>query len=282
MIVSFHPMFDADHHILCAGREPGPDDLNWTRRADAVILPQGCGRSLYEMAKTHCPRVFPNYDTRFSHPGKSGQIRLFETCGCLHPATDVYPGLAAFYRDNQENPKTGKLPFVFKFDWGGQGENIFFIDSENALKTVLNIAGRYEGTGQTGFLIQEYIPPGTRCLRVVVMDELLVSYWRIQPEDRRFGTAMSRGAVIDRSADPDLQEAGRAQVKAFCARSRINLAGIDLIFSPKDLSHPYFLEINYFFGRAGLGGSQRYYELLGEQIGSWLKRNGVSGKFILS
>jgi ribosomal protein S6--L-glutamate ligase len=32
------------------------------------------------------------------------------------------------------------------------------------------------------------------------------------------------------------------------------------------------LEINYFFGRSGLGGSQVYYEILQKEILNWLHR----------
>ena len=40
----------------------GPDDLDAIRAADAVILPQGCYQSLYEMARKNCKHVFPNFD----------------------------------------------------------------------------------------------------------------------------------------------------------------------------------------------------------------------------
>jgi ribosomal protein S6--L-glutamate ligase len=33
---------------------------------------------------------------------------------------------------------------------------------------------------------------------------------------------------------------------------------------------PMLLEINYFFGRKGLGGSKAYYKLLHEEIQAWL------------
>ena len=46
MIVSFHPLFEADKNIICAGREPGADDLAAIKAAEAVILPQGCRQSL--------------------------------------------------------------------------------------------------------------------------------------------------------------------------------------------------------------------------------------------
>jgi ribosomal protein S6--L-glutamate ligase len=37
-----------------------------------------------------------------------------------------------------------------------------------------------------------------------------------------------------------------------------------------------FLEINYFFGRTGLGGSKRFYRLLEAAIDSWLAGLGLT------
>ncbi len=75
MIVSFHPLFEADKNIICAGREPNGEDLAAIRAADAVILSQGCCRELYDMARENCPHVFPNYNARFKYPGKINQIK---------------------------------------------------------------------------------------------------------------------------------------------------------------------------------------------------------------
>jgi ribosomal protein S6--L-glutamate ligase len=36
------------------------------------------------------------------------------------------------------------------------------------------------------------------------------------------------------------------------------------------------LEINYFFGRTGLGGSEKFLETLHQEINLWLKRIGLS------
>ena len=38
---------------------------------------------------------------------------------------------------------------------------------------------------------------------------------------------------------------------------------------------PLFLEINYYFGRRGLGGSERYYALLVSEIIKWIKSLGL-------
>ena len=79
---------------------------------------------------------------------------------------------------------------------------------------------------------------------------------------------------MDMDADPDLQTAAIAATQAFCQKTGINLAGFDFLFSEADLSSfrivPLFLEINYFFGRKGLGGSEKYYQRLQKGIDEWL------------
>ena len=77
MIVSFHSIFEADTNIICAGRAPNATDLAAIKAAKAVILNQGCSRSLYEAARANCPNVFPNYDAKFNYPGKIGQNGIF-------------------------------------------------------------------------------------------------------------------------------------------------------------------------------------------------------------
>jgi len=46
---------------------------------------------------------------------------------------------------------------------------------------------------------------------------------------------------------------------------------LDVIFSAKiEDPDPMLLEINYFFGRKGLGGSEAYYQILLAEIQSWI------------
>ena len=274
MIVSFHPCYVGDANIICAGREPDATDLAAIRRARAVILPQGCRRPLYEMAVANCPRVFPNYDARFAYPGKLGQIRLFRETGTLHPATLAFPETRAYFDMRPGNRQTvpRKPPWVFKFDWGGEGETVFWVESRQALDNAVQKAAKFEETGQHGFLIQAPVDCGRRSLRVVVAGNRLLSYWRVQKDPGVFSTSMSLGAVIDRDADPDLQARGKAVVEAFCKKTGINLAGIDLLFPLDPPGKPLFLEINYFFGRRGLGGSDRWYAILNREIELWLKQ----------
>ena len=279
MVLSFHPNIVADKNILCAGRLPNDEDRAAISRAHAVILPQGCSEALYRMCRNHCPNVFPNYDVRFDFPGKVGQARLFQKVGAPFPLTYAFDTVSHYYKD--PGGKSGKLllglPCVFKSDWGGEGEGVFYVETAKDLEQLLRRAQGNEKSGRKGFLLQDYIPSRDRSLRVVVIGDAFFSYWRVQEDPSQFVTSLKAGAVIDPDADPDLQRAGRSTVKQFCMDTKINLAGFDLLF-PEDKpgAGPLFLEINYFFGRQGLGGSFQYYDLLEEGVKSWLNGLGFS------
>ena len=273
MIVSFHPLFEADRNIICAGREPNADDLADIKAARAVILPQGCRQSLYEMARKNCNHVFPNYKARFDFPGKIGQIRLFRETNTAHPQTELLSSVADFNQRHGKDPADSPfaLPCVFKFDWGGEGETVYLIKSPGDLKEILGKAAGFENSGQKGFLLQQYISAAGKTLRVIIIGETIISYWRIQQNSSEFKSSVSRGARIDSESQPALQNAARALVCDFCRKTGINLAGFDVIFSAEGQTlRPLLLEINYFFGRKGLGGSQAYYKILKREIHSWL------------
>ena len=274
MILSFHPLFEADKNIICAGREPGADDLAAVKSAEAVILPQGCRQSLYEMARDNCRHVFPDYEVRFNYPGKIGQTRLFQKNGTAHPQAETYASLADFRRQYGDDSKdiAFELPCVFKFDWGGEGETVYPINSRKDLQNVLQKATDFERSGQKGFLLQEYVPTEGKTLRVVIIGRTLISYWRIQEDTDSFLSSVSRGARIDAALEPERQNVAKVFVKNLCNKTGINLAGFDVIFAPvKEYIKPLMLEINYFFGRRGLGGSDAFYEILKSEIQNWIE-----------
>lgn len=273
MIVSFHPLFEADRNIICAGREPNAEDLAAINAAKAVILGQGCYQSLYEMARANCSNVFPNYDAKFKYPGKIGQIKLFRKINVCHPSTEIYSDIASFQTqyDHEPNPLPWQYPFVLKLDWGGEGDTVYLVNSTEYLQKILKQTAEFEKSGQTGFLLQEYVPSNNKTLRVVAIGQRLISYWRIQQNTVEFHASLSKGAVIDSMAQPELQQKAVAVVKEICQETGINLAGFDVIFSSEhDDPEPMLLEINYFFGRKGLGGSEAYYKILHEEIQAWL------------
>jgi ribosomal protein S6--L-glutamate ligase len=279
MIVSYHPLFEADRNIICAGRDPNGEDIAAIRAADAVILSQGCYRDLYVMARENCPHVFPNYDTRFKYPGKINQIKLFRKLKLNHPASEIFPEIASFQQKYHagRSIRSFKFPIVFKLDWGGEGETVYLIDSVDNLQKTLKRTAQYEKSGQSGFLLQEYIPSNNRTLRVVILGQRVISYWRIQENNDDFYTNLSKGAIIDSQIDPGLQQKAVALIKDLCQKTGIDLAGFDLIFSSEsDNPDPMLLEINYFFGRKGLGGSENYYRILLVEIRNWLAERNLA------
>ena len=277
MILSFHPIFEGDHNRLCAGRDPNADDLAAIARAAVVILPQGCRASLYRAAKHYGARVFPNYDARFRYPGKIGQSRLFEKTGVPHPRTVRYKDTAAFFSRHPEGGSPIRLPAVVKLDWGGESAGVFPVAREQELASIIHRLRACETIDRSGFIIQQWIPAGARSLRVVVMGHQMVSYWRKVPPGKMDLASLTHGGTIDRSSDRHLIAAAESAAADFCAQTDINLAGFDFLFSTDaavaDPGTPLFLEINYFFGRRGLGGSDAYYRRLVKAIDHWM-RNG--------
>lgn len=278
MILSFHPMLVADRNLLCAGRDPGSREREAIQSADAVILPQGCRQRLHEMARAHCPHVFPNYDARFQFPGKIGQARLFADLGVPFPRTMVFENLSALHQASPELDfrKWFRLPFVFKFDWGGEGRTVYRVDSVPQFRALIELAAKFEKTGQHGFLLQEHVACRGRSLRVAIIGHQAVAYWRVQQAADKFSANLAQGARIDKTAEPELRTAGIAAARRLCSQSGVNLAGIDLLFpSGPEPGPPLLLEINYYFGRSGLGGSEGYYLLLKKAVSRWLQDIGL-------
>ena len=278
MILSYQPCFVGDHNLICAGRQPDDSDRAALSAASAVILPQGCPAALYAMAAKHCRHRFPNFDARFAHAGKLGQIRLFRKSGLAHPTTALFESVADFCRQTGTAAMPAGLEFtlVFKFNWGGEGFTVYRIETRAQLEQQIAAAARFEQAGQRGFMLQALVSTGGRVLRVVRIGALCVPYWRVVDGEDQFNVSRSRGARIDRGLDSALQRQAVAQVVRLGRATGINLAGFDLIFDRDSARpQPLMLEINYFFGREGLGGSARYYRLLNDQIGQWLAELGL-------
>jgi len=284
MILSFHPIFPANQNIICAGRKPDMNDLSAIKDADAVILPQGCSELLYNMAKSNCPHVFPNFDARFTYPGKIGQTKLFQKTNTAHPATELFPTVRTFQDSYGQTPDLSSFifPCVFKFDWGGEGDMVYRVSSVTELDNLILKAGTFEKSGQSGFLVQENIITKGLSLRINIIGRRLISFWKIPDSDSEFYSNLSKGGKIAYDLYPELQETGKEAVSEFCRKTGINLAGFDLLFSFDESGKPdpvpLFLEINYFFGRRGLGGSEKFYEILVHEIDIWLSELGLSVK----
>ncbi len=269
MLLSFHPVIEGD--LFLWERAPWNSDiLHAIRKARAVVLPQTVTREFYKLCRNNCPSVFPNYDLRFCWEGKVGDTLLFWSYGAAHPRTVVFPkveSLVGDHPDMMEQPNLPDFPFVLKSALGGEGSGIWLIKDRENLDTTLGFLLKRELTGFSGFVIQEFIPGLKRDLRVVVIGDEVISYWR---RNDGFLHNIAQGGEVDLESDPLLQKKGQEAVRKLCAQTGINLAGFDLIF-PEPSGDPLFLEINYTFGRTGLGDSEAFYSLLKSAVDDWLK-----------
>ena len=280
MILSFHPCFDTDVQIILADRPVNSSHHNLIRKAEAIILPQGCPVQLFRACSSSRAFVFPNYETRFKYPGKIGQSLLFRDFGYPHPETLSWSSVKEFkekHSDNRRLPHT--LPFLVKEDKSHEAEGVHFVEDRLTLFDALAHLSDLEKSGISGFVTQAYIPSGGNVLRVVIIGKRVFSYWKRPSKAGELITTISRGALIDHRWRPDLQEEGIRQTLALCGQTGINLAAIDLVF-PLTLEGPgpLLLEINYFFARRGLGGIQNYYQLLYQAIQEWLSEKGLNPK----
>lgn len=267
-ILSFNPVVKADVYRLCAGRKPNERDVAIIKKARAVILPQGCSSDLYWTVVRYCSKVFPNYRCRFIYPGKAGQIRMFRAFGLPHPRTRLFGSVGDIPQSVLDSLN---YPVVVKSSSGGEGENVFFVPDRKTMKDVLEQMVLLERSGFRGVLIQEYVPNDGRDLRVVIMGNRFYAYWRVSTQDEFFHN-ISKGAKYEWDGDEKKKEAGLSLALSLKNLTGINLAGIDIIFNKDDTEgkNPLLLEVNYFFGRRGLGGNEVYYRLLNEAVEEWI------------
>jgi len=277
MILSFHPCFTADAQIILADRPLRTEDRRLIQHADAIILPQSCSFPLYKACALSEALLFPEYGLRFKYPGKMGQSVLFGKLGVPHPVTMRWASVNKFraFLKRQGAPPH-EMPFFLKADRSHEGDGVYAVDSHIGLDRALQSLAK---TGPEGFISQEAIPCRGNVLRAVVLYKKIMTYWKRPGRSQDIITTVSRGAKVDRVWKPALQEKGREQARWIAEKSGILLAAFDFVFN---LDHPdpqpLILEVNYYFGRRGLGGSLRYYRLLLEAIQEWLKEKGFDAR----
>ena len=280
MILSFHPCFGADGHIILGDRKLNGEDFLLIRRADVIILPQSCSFELHEACKNYSALLFPNYETRFEYPGKIGQSLLFDKLKCPHPETIRWPSVEKYRASNPLGKKyPHKLPFFLKADKSHEAEGVYLVTDGKVLESALESLSHLEKSGFRGFISQELISSQGNVLRAVILGKRVVTYWKRIDSPGQIVSTISRGAKLDKDWRPDLQEKGCNHAQNFATEAGVNLAAIDFVFPLADPDpQPLFLEINYYFGRRGFGGSENYYRLLYEAIQEWLREKGFDPK----
>jgi ribosomal protein S6--L-glutamate ligase len=274
-ILSFHPCFAAKDQIILGSRKLTPRDHHLIKKAEAIILPQSCSQDLYLACKASSAELFPNYDIRFKYQGKMGQNSLFKELQLPHPNTIPWTSVDQFRRAVHQDGLSHHFPFLLKGNESHEGEGVFLINDPDALESALRVLREWEKTGQSGFVSQTLIASGGNVLRAILLENKIITYWKRPLLQGSLVTTISRNAFVDKDWKKDLQEKGRVQSKIFGQRTGVNVAAIDYVFPIKDPEpQPLILEVNYYFGRHGLGGSLNYYRLLFEALQEWLRKKG--------
>jgi ribosomal protein S6--L-glutamate ligase len=282
MILSFHPCFLGDTLIILGDGTLDGHDVGHIEAAEIILLPQYCTPELYRACKRSSAQIFPNYDARFKYPGKIGQNLLFKNYGCPHPKTFQWASVKAFKEAYEGEKKfSHRMPFLIKGDQAHEAEGIYTITDRKALHRALENLARLEASGFPGFISQELIRAEGNVLRAAIVGSKIITYWKRARETGQMIVTVSRGAEIDRAWRPEFQTKGKREAERVAAATGINLAAIDFIFdfgSPDP--EPLFLEINYVFGRRGLGGSIKFYRLLAEAVQEWLVEKGFDPRSV--
>jgi ribosomal protein S6--L-glutamate ligase len=203
---------------------------------------------------------------------------LFRSLACPHPKTWTWPSVAAFeaYRAKEPHAISLANPFFVKTSQDHEAEGVYLVADEHELEEVLARLRRKEDARPSGFLTQEMVPAQGYALRAVVLGREVVTYWKCPQGDNRGITTISRGARIDRDWRPELQEKAAEKTRRLAAATGIDLAAVDFVFPlTRPDPEPLFLEINYYFGRRGLGGTLTFYQLLLRTIRAWLEERGL-------
>ena len=280
MILSFHPCLDADRQIILGDRPVDSRIRASIQAADAVILPQACPQNLYEICVASGALVFPNYEARVRYPGKIGQARMFQDRGLPHPKTLAWESVKRFRDAHQDlTDVPHEVPFLIKEDRRHEAEGIFLIEERREIEAVLRGLAIREKPGTRGFVTQDYVPCDGNVLRGVIIGPRIITYWKRPGEPGQRITTISRGAVVDPDWRPHLQEKGKMATALLSERTGINLGAVDVVFPMSDRDpEPFLLEINYYFGRRGLGGTEVYYRLLYEVVQGWLAESGIDSR----
>ena len=272
MILSFHPRVKGDVNLrLTLNGLFSSEQTQLISSARATVVTQSIKAHQYAFCREHCASLFPDYTYRFGFEGKYGNIQLFQKFDAPHPETACYKSVDQFKERHFKNQEPlMPFPFVLKGDRGGGGWAVFLIENEDDLLGGLEVLADEYLHSTKRFIAQAYVPHRGRDLRVVIIGRITRAYWRCQYKPGEFRNNVGRGAVINRDLDPELKKEGINCVENFCSKTGINLAAFDVLFdrsvpSPK----PLLSEINFLFGRKGLGGSLRFYDLLNEAVEQW-------------
>jgi ribosomal protein S6--L-glutamate ligase len=224
----------------------GPRDTARIRAAKKIYYPTPFYADLFDaMGKD----TFPSYHTYKCVQDKIKQSALFDMLGIRHPHTRVYYGK----RQKRAIPEDFEYPFIAKIPRGSaMGRGVYLITDADDLRQYLDVSHPA--------YIQQYLPID-RDIRVVVIGENVVhAYWRVNPPgDFRSNVAVGGRIVLDPVPDEALTLAIDA-----ARQCRWDDVGIDICCHDKQY---YVLEANMKYGKEGFRAAGiDYNELLEKMI----------------
>jgi ribosomal protein S6--L-glutamate ligase len=176
-----------------------------------------------------------------------------------------------------------EFPFVVKDDESHEAEGVFVVTDLKSLEAALDFLTLKEGGENNGFITQDFVPSEGNVLRSVIMGEQIVTYWKRPAKQGRSLPPSAKGLVLTMTGSRPFRKRGECRRRSLARRTGINLAAVDFVFDfSKENPEPLFLEINYFFGRRGLGGMDAYYRLLFRPFKSGYRELGLNPKTRLS
>ena len=262
--VSFYPQIPMEENLSVFQSFDPPEVRKLLTGAAGVVIPRYILPSRYETIIKLTKHWFPRLRAKHTYEGKSRQIRLFRELKIRHPESLLFENSAQLLSYFKDRGAPWEYPVVLKGDLGGGGSAVFPIYCPEDI-------GRHIGKIPPGepVLLQRWVEHGGKDLRVVTYGrDFAVSYFRVG--GGQFYNNVCRGGQMDHDGWPEQQAKGIEAAQALCRRARIDIAGFDLMF-PDD-GEPVFVEINFNFGRKGLGGMAGHKRYEREAVVKWRER----------
>ena len=192
--------------------------------------------------------TFPSYHTYKCVQDKIKQTALFQLLAVPHPFTRV------FYGKRQKAKITGmfRYPFVGKIPRGSaMGRGVFLIENEKDLHQYL--------LGDHPAYIQQYLPHNRDMRIVIIGDQVIHAYWRINPA----GDFRSNVAVGGRVSLDEIPQKARELALHTARRCGWNDVGIDVCEFQDGF---VVLEANMKYGKEGFQAAGIDYTAMMEKL----------------
>jgi len=275
-VISYHPALEADQSFLLRSRRPlERRDLLAILRAGAVLLPQAPRADLYRLVAGVGRPHFPRAGVYFCLDGKVGNHRLFRDLGLPQPPTLAFEGLEQVldaWREGRLEVAGITPPLVVKGAGGGEGSNVFLVREPGELA---ELAGRVEtfcARGPSGLVVQKYLDGGGGDARVVLLGRRCEAFWR-RCAPGEFRSNLSNGGRVDRRWRPAELERAVELARRLQEAAGLDVAAVDILVPPG--GEPLLLELNFYFGRRALGGSDAFLQMYLAAVRRWLEGLGL-------